>query len=159
MSYPRPRHWHRWPTCSSRILIVWLSLSPNFSLERRREIFLSQSDSMLRCKLKSQNWAVGGFAFYSFFFLCLFIFEREGETQCERGRGREKGRQNLKQAPGSVSTEPEAGLTPLNHEIKTWGGSQMLNILSDPVAPILIIKVVLFIIKNLKNTKSLRKTM
>ena len=36
-----------------------------------------------------------------FFFLCLFIFERE--TEHEQGRGRERGRetQNLKQAPGS----------------------------------------------------------
>ena len=27
--------------------------------------------------------------------------ERERETACEWGRGRERGRQNLKQAPGS----------------------------------------------------------
>ena len=48
----------------------------------------------------------------------MFIFEREGE--CEWARGRERGRHNLKQAPGSaVSTEPDAGLEPTNCEIMT----------------------------------------
>ena len=38
--------------------------------------------------------------------ICLFIFERKRErervsdTVCEWGRGRERGRKNLKQAPG-----------------------------------------------------------
>ena len=46
----------------------------------------------------------------------MFIFEREGE--CEWARGRERGRHNLKQAPGSaVSTEPDAGLETTNREI------------------------------------------
>ena len=32
----------------------------------------------------------------------LFIFERERQTEHEWGRGRERGRQNLKQALGSA---------------------------------------------------------
>ena len=36
--------------------------------------------------------------YYLFIFISLmFVFER----QCEQGRGRERGRQNVKQAPGS----------------------------------------------------------
>ena len=40
----------------------------------------------------------------------LFIFERETEHEWGRGRERERDTQNLKQAPGSVSTEPHTGL-------------------------------------------------
>ena len=37
--------------------------------------------------------------FFFNFKKCLFIFERE--AKCEQGRGRKRGRQNLKQAPSS----------------------------------------------------------
>ena len=30
-----------------------------------------------------------------FFFLCLFLFERETHTDCEQGRGRESGRHRI----------------------------------------------------------------
>ena len=52
----------------------------------------------------------------------MFIyFERHTEHKQGRGRGRET--QNLKQGPGSrlraVSTEPDAGLEPMNREMVT----------------------------------------
>ena len=52
----------------------------------------------------------------------IYLFLRETETECERGRGREKGRQNPEKAPGSkqaVSTEPDAGLEFTNRGIMT----------------------------------------
>ena len=56
--------------------------------------------------------------------MLMFIYFWERETQCKLGRGRERGRQNLKQASGSslpaVSTEPEAGLKPMKWEIMIW---------------------------------------
>ena len=51
--------------------------------------------------------------------------ERESEKERERERSqvekeqRERETQNPMQAPGSVSTEPDAGLEPMNHEIMT----------------------------------------
>ena len=51
-----------------------------------------------------------------FFFKCVFISEREGETEHEQGRSREIGRQSRKQA---VSTEPNAGLELTSREIMT----------------------------------------
>ena len=52
----------------------------------------------------------------------MFIFEREREWASEKERGREKGTQNPKRAPGSepVSTKPDAGLELMNREIMTW---------------------------------------
>ena len=38
---------------------------------------------------------------FLFFFLCLFITERQRDTEHEQGKGREMETQNLKQAPGS----------------------------------------------------------
>ena len=53
----------------------------------------------------------------------MFIYFLRGiETECERGRGRRKGRQNSQQPPGSeqaVSTEPDAGRELTNCEIMT----------------------------------------
>ena len=55
----------------------------------------------------------------------MFIYERERErdreTEHEWGKDRERGRQNQKQAPGSelVSTEPDAELELMDHEIMT----------------------------------------
>ena len=37
----------------------------------------------------------------------MFIFERDRETEHELGRGRERGRQDLKQAPGSELSSAE----------------------------------------------------
>ena len=56
-----------------------------------------------------------------FFNVYLFIFERERERERERdskqGRGRERGRQRIPSRLLTVSTEPNAGLKPMNHEI------------------------------------------
>ena len=41
------------------------------------------------------------FVFKNFFFLTFYLFLRQGETEHEQGRGRERETQNLKQAPGS----------------------------------------------------------
>ena len=52
------------------------------------------------------------------FFCNVYLFLRE--TEHERGKGRERGPQNLKQAPGSeLSPEPEAGLGITNREAMT----------------------------------------
>ena len=53
-----------------------------------------------------------------------FIFERETETEteCEWGRGREREGYTESEAGSrlrAVSTEPDAGLQPTNHEIMT----------------------------------------
>ena len=51
----------------------------------------------------------------------MLVFK--SETEHERGTGRERTRQNLKQSPGSeraFSTEPDSGLKPTNREIVTW---------------------------------------
>ena len=51
----------------------------------------------------------------------MFIFERDGETECKQGRGREG---DTESEAGSrlltVSTEPDPGLKLMNHEIMTW---------------------------------------
>ena len=65
---------------------------------------------------------LGFFLLFIIIFFNVYLFLRETETECERGKGREKGRQNTEQAPGSeqaVSTEPEVGLEPTNREIMT----------------------------------------
>ena len=50
----------------------------------------------------------------------MFIFERDTEPECEWEVGhRERETQNLKKAPGSVSTEPDVGLKLTNPEIMT----------------------------------------
>ena len=41
------------------------------------------------------------FFFFFFYFFNIYSFLRVRETACEQGRGRERGRQNLKQAPAS----------------------------------------------------------
>ena len=51
-------------------------------------------------------------SFFIFFFLRLFIFERQRETEREE----ERETQTPRQAPGS---EPDAGLEPTNPEITT----------------------------------------
>ena len=54
------------------------------------------------------------------YFFNVYLFLRETEPECEWGR--EKGRQNPEQAPGSkqaVSIEPDTGLEPTNREIMT----------------------------------------
>ena len=51
-------------------------------------------------------------AFKKLFLMFLFIFDIERETEHEWGRGRERGRQNPKQAPGSdlSAQSPMAGV-------------------------------------------------
>ena len=63
---------------------------------------------------------------YNFFFLIFFfnvyLFLRQRETQHEQGRGRERGRQNVKQAPGSElsAQSPTRGSNSQTCEIVTW---------------------------------------
>ena len=50
----------------------------------------------------------------------MFIFERERETECKQERGREKGRQNVKQASGSeLLIQSLTVFEPTNCEIMT----------------------------------------
>ena len=82
------------------------SVSP--SLSAPPQLALSRSLSKINKTLK-------------IFFKCLFIFEREKVTEHKPGRGREWGKQNLKQASGSeLPAEPNVGLEPTNREIMTW---------------------------------------
>ena len=51
----------------------------------------------------------------------MFIFEMKRDRVWAGNGARERGRQNLKQAPGSeLSAEPDMGLELTNHEIMTW---------------------------------------
>ena len=60
------------------------------------------------------------FVFFFNIFLTL-IYYRETESMSREGAERERETQNLKRAPGwAVSTDPDAGLKPTNHEIMTW---------------------------------------
>ena len=83
-------------------------------------------ETLLECELVSS---------LNYFFHCLFIFERQRDTEHEWGRGRERETQNLKQAPGSELTapEPDVGLEPTNWDHDP-SRSQMLNWLSHPGA-------------------------
>ena len=71
----------------------------------------------LRFSLSFRNPVI--IVFFKEFFNVYFISERERETEHKQGRGRERGRHDPKQAPGSgaVSTEHDMGLEPTNCEI------------------------------------------
>ena len=60
---------------------------------------------------------------YIYFLMSLFkfiYFAREKKLDLTGGAGREGDRENPKQAPHcTVSTEPDSGLEPTNHEILT----------------------------------------
>ena len=53
--------------------------------------------------------------------MCIYFWESERETECERGQGREM---ETESEAGSrlwaVSKEPDAGLDLTNQEIMTW---------------------------------------
>ena len=55
--------------------------------------------------------------FFYFFIVCLFLRNREHKQERGREKERERERQNPKQAPGSVSAEPNTGREPAEHEI------------------------------------------
>ena len=70
--------------------------------------------------------AVSYFYFYFYFLMFYFIFKRQRESERERERERmsgegqrKRGTQNLKQAPDSVSTEPDVGLKLMSCENMT----------------------------------------
>ena len=66
---------------------------------------------------------INDYLFFGFFFFnfCkrLSIFERQRETEHERERGRERGRHRIQSRLQALSTEPDAGFIPTNHEIMT----------------------------------------
>ena len=54
------------------------------------------------------------------FFFLTFIFERQRETEHEQGRSRERDTESKAGSSlQAVSTEPDAGLEPMNREIMT----------------------------------------
>ena len=63
------------------------------------------------------------------FFFKVIYFEREKETVCARGQGREKRRERIPNRLHTVSVEPNMGLDTMNDEIMTWAKSKspMLN--------------------------------
>ena len=63
----------------------------------------------------------------------MFIFE--SETECEWGKGRERGRHRIRSSLQALDTEPDVGLELMNCEIMTMRQSRTLNRLSHPGAP------------------------
>ena len=57
--------------------------------------------------------------FFSVSFLMVIYFEREREGETKQGRGRETGRQRIPSRLSAVSAEPDGGLNPTNHGIRT----------------------------------------
>ena len=49
----------------------------------------------------------------------LFEGEKERETECKWGKGKERGRQRIPSRLCTISTEPDAGLERMNCEIMT----------------------------------------
>ena len=81
--------------------------------------------------------------FFSFFWDYLFWERERVSTRTPAGKGqREMERERTPSRVYAVSTEPSAGLELTNHEIMTWVKvkSQMLNWLSPPGAPEVVIK-------------------
>ena len=77
------------------------------------------------------------FLFLNFFNVYLFLRERERERerQSTRDRGAEREIQNPKQAPGSVSTEPDVGLKPMNCGTKSDTQPTELKSDAQPTEP------------------------
>ena len=69
-----------------------------------------------------------------------FFFERERESiSVNRRRGRERGRESIPSRLHIISTQPDVGLKPMNHEMMTRAKvkSWTLNQLSHPGAPVM----------------------
>ena len=75
------------------------------------------------------------FIYFLFVFNVYYLFLRE--TESKWGRGRETGRERIPSSLCTVSTEPDAGLEPMTHDIMTWAEikSWMLDQLSRPGTP------------------------
>ena len=73
-----------------------------------------------------RTWVL--FCFLIFFSVCSFLRERERETEDKQGES-ERGRQNLKQAPGSElsAQSPDAGLELADPEIINPGKVRSLT--------------------------------
>ena len=69
--------------------------------------FISEVPDSLRPKLPTENY----------FYLFIYLFEKEREKEHEQGRDREGGRQRIPSRLRSVSTEPYAGLEPMNPQV------------------------------------------
>ena len=67
-------------------------------------------------EITSQNGGRGR-GMVLFFFFYLFNFDRERESTHSCGRGRERRRERISSRLHTVSTEPDAGLKLINHEI------------------------------------------
>ena len=82
---------------------------------------------------KRENVIVHNLSFYVFFFKVYLCILRDREH-----RQRERGRERIPSGLRDVSTEPNSGLKPMNHQIMIWAEikSQMLNQLSHPDAPV-----------------------
>ena len=84
------------------------------------------------------SFPVSGYWWYIAFLTFLFLTESQSASEHEWWRGRERGRQNLKQAPGSeLSAETpmwgsNSQIRPQDHDLSQ---SQTLNWLSHPGAP------------------------
>ena len=82
------------------------------------------------------NWILHKDDLPSFvFFFLKFIYFGERGREYEQGKGRERERENPKQAP--CHRQSNAGLDPANHEIMTWAESKIWMLwLSHPGAPV-----------------------
>ena len=72
------------------------------------------------------------------FFKHLFIIERQRDTECEQGRGRERGRHRIWSRLQALSCQHRAWCGARTHKLRdhdlSW--SQKLNWLSHPGAPV-----------------------
>ena len=86
---------------------------------------------------QQNNTLLDSFFIFNFFNICLFLTQRETETEHEWGRGRERGTQNPKRAPSPELSAHRARHGAQTHEPRDHdpSRSRTLNLLSHPGAP------------------------
>ena len=63
--------------------------------------------------------------FFKIFLMLIHFWERE--TEHKQGRVRERGKYIIWSGLQAISTEPNGGLEPMNHEIMTWAEVRVLT--------------------------------
>ena len=73
--------------------------------------------------------------FKKMYFVNVYLFLRDRGTECQPGRGRERGRHKIWSRLQAVSTEPDVGLEPTDCEIMTWGEVRCLTDWATQASP------------------------
>ena len=68
---------------------------------------------LVSCMLMFSHWMQARLIF-------VYFSERDGQTEWEQGRGRQRARHRIWSRLRAVSTEPNVGLEPINREIMAW---------------------------------------